>query len=53
MDQLDGKSVVDSVASAHNKIDTVTTVLGEVQDKILAILERLDTDPYVGRHRKQ
>ncbi|MEU0505465.1 hypothetical protein [Nocardia sp. NPDC005998] len=51
--QLDGKSVVDSVASAHDKIDAVTAVLGEIQDKVQAVLERLDTDPSVGRHRKQ
>ncbi|MBF6063270.1 hypothetical protein IU500_17445 [Nocardia terpenica] len=51
--QLDGKSVVDSIAAAHDKIDTVTSVLGGVQDKIQAVLERLDTDPYLGRHRAQ
>ncbi|WP_433677968.1 hypothetical protein [Nocardia sp. CA-119907] len=51
--QLDGKSVVDSVAAAHDKIDTVTTVLGELQDKIQTVLEHLDTDPSIGRHRNQ
>ncbi|PXX60392.1 GH25 family lysozyme M1 (1,4-beta-N-acetylmuramidase) [Nocardia tenerifensis] len=51
--QLDGKSVVDSVAAAHDKIDAVTTVLAQVQDKIQVILETLDSDPYVGRHRAQ
>ncbi|MFI6045274.1 peptidoglycan DD-metalloendopeptidase family protein [Nocardia sp. NPDC051321] len=51
--QLDGKSVVDSVASAHDKIDAVTTTLGLVQDKIQVILESLEADPYIGRHRAQ
>ncbi|GAA5086966.1 hypothetical protein GCM10023319_34700 [Nocardia iowensis] len=51
--QLDGKSVVDSVAAAHDKIDAVTTVLGQVQNKIQTILEHLDSDPYAGRHRAQ
>ncbi|WP_084509409.1 glycoside hydrolase family 25 protein [Nocardia pseudovaccinii] len=51
--QLDGKSIVDSVAAAHDKIDTVTTVLGQIQDKIQTVLEHLDTDPSTGRHRKQ
>ncbi|MGV9616825.1 peptidoglycan DD-metalloendopeptidase family protein [Nocardia xishanensis] len=50
--QLDDKSVVDSVAAAHDKIDAVTATLGQVQDKIQAILEHLDTDGYTGRHRK-
>ncbi|WP_324192973.1 GH25 family lysozyme [Nocardia transvalensis] len=51
--QLDNKSVVDSIAAAHDKIDTATALLGQVQDKIQTVLERLDTDPSVGRHRAQ
>ncbi|WP_239476500.1 peptidoglycan DD-metalloendopeptidase family protein [Nocardia arizonensis] len=49
--QLDDKSVVDSVASAHTKIDAVTATLAEVQDKIQVILEHLVKDASVGRHR--
>ncbi|MEV6321364.1 peptidoglycan DD-metalloendopeptidase family protein [Nocardia sp. NPDC051787] len=50
--QLDDKSVVDSVAAAHDKIDAVTERLGQVQEKIQTILEHLVTDPYSGRHRR-